>query len=255
MSDASGSRRLPTRCPACKGAMIERMPSAAHGTFMWFHCLFCHHAWKFRVEDPRENANGELTGDLFIVTRRRTKERLGAIAVNAIPEDALKKHLESKTLHGERESRKLQLAIAGLTATLKIAQAEDDRLWKILQRDEHNLRHARAWSSAFHKTEEISKQIKELQARRQHLTSGEYFFESLPSPISSAKTNADGKFTLTLPRQGRYGVVAKASRELFKKKETYFWIVWVSLGGEPSKRLTLSNDNMMGAGSQDSALR
>jgi hypothetical protein len=254
MNEASGSRRLPTRCPACKGAVIERMPSAIHGTFIWFHCVFCNHAWKFRVEDPRTNPNGELTGDVVIVTKRM-KYRLGSVAVNAIPEDALRKHLESKTLHGELESRKLQLAIAGLTATLKMTQAEDDRLWKILQRDENNSQKAEAWSVAFNKTKDITKQIEALQAQRQHLTSGEYFFEGLPSAISTAKTDADGKFRLEIPRRGRYGVVARASRELFKKTETYFWFVWVSLDEQPSKRLTLSNDNIMGAGSPDSALR
>lgn len=246
---------MPTRCPVCKGALIERMPSATHGTFIWFHCLFCNNAWKYRVDDPRETQNGELVGHVLVVTRRRVKYRLGSVVVSAIPEDALKKHLEHKTHQGELESRKLRLAIAGLNATLKTAQAEEDRLWKILQRDEDNSRKADAWSVLFNKTKKITSQIEDLQARRQHLTSGEYFFEDLPAAIATAKTNADGKFRLAIPRRGRYGVVARASRELFKKKETYFWFVWVSLDGQPSKRLTLGNDNMMGAGSADSALQ
>jgi len=42
---------------------------------------------------------------------------------------------------------------------------------------------------------------------------------------------------------------------LLKGKETYYWFVWVSLDGDPSKRLALNNENVMGAGSPDSALQ
>lgn len=255
MVDTSRSLRLPTRCTVCKGAVIERQASPSHGTFVWFHCLFCNHWWKVRIDAPCANPTTELTGDVFIVSRGGIKHKLGLVAVNAIPADALKRHLESKTLQGEHETQKLQRDIDRLTAALRIAQAEDDRLWKILQRDESNSRKGAAWSVAYNKTNDITKRLEDLQARRQHLTSGEYFFEGLPSAIAIAKTDADGRFTLALPHRGRYGIVARASRELFKEHETYFWFVWVSLNGQRSKRLTLSNDNLLGAGSPDLALQ
>jgi hypothetical protein len=47
MSDASGSQRLPTRCPVCKGAGIFRMPNKTPGAVIWFYCAFCKHIWKF----------------------------------------------------------------------------------------------------------------------------------------------------------------------------------------------------------------
>jgi hypothetical protein len=251
----SGSLRLPTRCPVCKGGVIERQPSATHGTFMWFHCLFCNHWWRFRIDAPCANPNVELTGQVFVVTKRGVKYKLGSVAVSAIPEDAFRKYLQNKTLQGELETRKLERDIRRLTAALPKTEAEEDRLWTILQRDETNSHNADAWSAAYSKAKSITKQIEDLQARRAHLRSGEYFFEGLPSGLSSAKTDANGKFTLSVPRQGRYGVVACASRELFKKHETYFWFVWVSPDRESAKRLTLSNHNLLGAGSPDSALR
>ena len=255
MRDASVTVRLPTRCPTCKGSVIERTPSPAHGTFVWFHCLFCNHWWKFRLDDTYANPNGHLTGEVFIVTKAGMTYKLAAVAVTAIPEEPLKKHMESKTAEGELESQKLRREIAGLTATLKMAQADEDRLWKILQRDESNSRKAAAWSVAYNKTKSVTKQIKKLQTERQHLTSGDYFFEGLPSGIATAKTNANGKFSLTIPRKGRYGVVARASRELFKQQETYFWLVWVSLEAQATKRLVLNNDNIMCVGSPDPALK
>ena len=51
MDDASRAPRLPTHCPMCKGKVLQRMPNPTRGTVLWFHCAFCKHTWKFRVED------------------------------------------------------------------------------------------------------------------------------------------------------------------------------------------------------------
>ena len=252
MSDASV--RLPTRCPACKGGVIERMARSSHGSFIWYHCLFCNHYWRFRLDDAPATVDVEVTGSLFIVSRGR-KYRFEFVPVYVITEEALRKHLESKTRHGEVENRKLQRDIDRLTSMLGIAEAEEARLWKIVQADEGNPRKSDAWRFVYNKTKTLTQQIEDLRVRQKTLTSGEYFFDGLPSGISTAKTDADGRFTLAIPSQGRYGVVARASRDLLKGKETYFWFVWVTLDGQSPKRLRLSNDNVMGAGSPDSALR
>ena len=255
MHDVSITPRLPTRCPMCKGGVIERTSNPNQGSFTWFHCLFCNHWWKFRVEGQGTNPNGELTGHVFVVAKSGTKHQLESVEVTAIPEDLLKKHLKSKTLQGETESKKLQRDIDRLAAMLRMAQAEDDRLWQLYQRDQRNAQHANAWSVAYNRAKELTQRLQDLQRQRLHLTSGDYFFEDLPSGISAAKTDANGKYALVIPRRGRYGIVARASRELFKETEAYFWIVWVTLGGQASKRLSLNNDNMLGAGSPQSALQ
>src|SRR5262245_63914219 len=92
--------RLPTRCPACKGGVIQRM-ARAHGS-VWFHCFFCEHNWKFRVEDSRDVPDGELTGDVSVVTPPSGRHSLNRVVLNAIPEDLLKPHLERKTAQCER---------------------------------------------------------------------------------------------------------------------------------------------------------
>jgi Skp family chaperone for outer membrane proteins len=254
MSALSGSPLLPSRCPACKGAVIQRMPGRTQGAFVWFYCFFCNHTWKHRLDDVPANPDGELTGDVFVVSRTGKKHSLASVVLNAIPEDELNAHLEHKTAQRELERAKLQREIDALSAALEEARAEEDRLWNIQKRDEENSRKAKAWSVAFNKTKILTRELEDLQARRQHLTSGEYFFRDIPSPISSAKTDAEGKFTLVIPRNGRYGIVARASRELGEGNQSYFWFVWVSLEGEASKRLLLNDDNIVGVGSPDSAL-
>lgn len=254
MSPVSGATRLPTRCPACKGAVVPRRAGWTHGASTWFYCFFCNHTWK-SLGDARANPDGELTGDVFVVATRKRKHPLGLVALHAIPEDALKQHLERRTAQRELEGGKLQREIDGLAATLEDVRAEEGRLWKIQQQDESDLRKANAWSVAYNKTKKITKQLEDLRKRRQHLTSGDHFLRDLPSAISSATTNPDGTFMLPIPRDGRFGIVARASRELGEEKQTYLWFVWVSLDGALAKRLVLNNDNIVGAGSPDSALQ
>src|SRR4030095_3583161 len=253
MAPVATTPRLPTRCPACKGGVIQRM-ARAHQSF-WFHCFFCNHIWRWRLEDTVVIPDGELTGDVFVVTPRRRRHSLGLVVLSAIPEELLKQHLERKTAQGELERRKLQREIDALARILEEARTEEDRLWKIQERDKDNLRKANSWSLAYNRTKLITRQLEDLRARGGQLKSGEHFFQDLPSAIASAKTQVDGKFTLTIPRDGRYGIVARASRELGEEKKTYHWFVWVSLDGRYSKRLVLNDENIVGAGSPDSALQ
>ena len=253
MSYVTGAPRLPTRCPACKGALIQRT-ARAHAS-VWFHCLFCGHSWKFRLEDVRAVPDGELTGYVFVVTSPGTIHALGRVVLNAIPEDLLKQHLERRTAQCEPEARRLQREIDTLARTLEEARIEEERLWKIQDRDKENLRKANAWSVVYNKTKNLTRQLEELRARRGQLISGDHFFTDLPSAISSANTRADGKFTLAIPREGRYGIVARGCRELGEETQIYCWFVWVSLDGQPSKRLVLNDENVFGAGSPDSVLQ
>lgn len=252
MSPVSGEPRLPTRCPACKGAVIQRM-ARAHAS-IWFHCFFCNHIWKFRLDDGRAVPDGEITGDVFVVTARRKKHSLGRVVLHAIPEDRLKPHLERKTAQGELEIVELQREIDVVAIMLEDARHEEDRLWKIQERDRDDMRKANAWSVAFNRRKSIAQQLDDLRARRGQLISGEHFFQDLPSAVASAKTRADGKFTLAIPRGGRYGIVARGSRDVGDAKQVYCWIVWVSLDGMSSKRLVLNDENLVGAGSPASAL-
>ena len=255
MSPVSGATRLKTRCPACKGTVVERRAGWNHGASSWFYCFFCNHTWKSRGDDARANSDGELTGDVFVVGRRKKRHALVFVVLHAIPEDALKTHLKRKAAQSELESGKLQREIDALATTLARAQAEEDRLWNIQKQDESNLEQAKAWSVAFNNTKKITRELEDLRARRQYLTSGEHFLQDLPPAISSATTNPDGTFTLAIPRDGRYGIVARASREPGEEEPPYLWFVWVSLDGAHAKRLVLNNDNLVGAGSPDSALQ
>jgi hypothetical protein len=217
---------------------------------MWIHCLFCNHWWKFYTEDSYVNKDGELTGEIFIVTNNEITYALESITVSAIPEDLAVEHVEKKLRQREVETQNLRFEIDGMTAALEISQAEEGGLWKILQVDEANSQKAAIWRLAYNKTQSIAKELESLQAQLQHLMSAEYFFEGLPPGISVATTDGNGKFSLVIPRQGRFAIAARGPRDTFRDMEPE-WFVWVSLDGETSKRLALTNDNVLAATPDD----
>lgn len=229
----------------CKGSLIQRIPRPNYGTSITFHCLFCKHIWKVHIEDPCASAAGKIAGEVFVVTKRKVKHRLGSVTITAIPGESLRKHLKSRTLQRALDSEKLHRDIDAGTAALERAQADDERLWQILKRDENNAQKASAWSEAYEKVKSLTQQIERLESQRERLGSEDHFFEGLPSGVSTATTDAEGRFTLEIPRTGQFGLVARASRQLLKGKENYSWLVWVDLDGEPSKHLNLSNGNML----------
>lgn len=82
----------------------------------------------------------------------------------------------------------------------------------------------------------------------------EQLFRELPSGFAFAKTDADGKFALQLDRKETVVLEAHATRLVGHTTETYHWLVRVSLDGEATKRVLLSNDNLITSGSHDSLL-
>lgn len=66
---------------------------------------------------------------------------------------------------------------------------------------------------------------------------------ALGSPVSSVKTDADGKFKLMAPKSGEFVLGASASREVGRSSEAYLWIIAHSLDGKDRGQIFLSNDN------------
>ena len=81
------------------------------------------------------------------------------------------------------------------------------------------------------------------------------YFTQLPHGVATATTDADGKFTLKLPKAGRYVFAARAERKVVDKTEKYYWLVWASVYGNESKTVTLSNNNLADSDSPDSLIQ
>jgi hypothetical protein len=87
--------------------------------------------------------------------------------------------------------------------------------------------------------------IESLSATNSYYHSLEFYFSHLRSPIQTAETDGDGKFTIQVPRKGDYVIVAQAQRVVWSETEKYYWIQPVSLEGERQRVLNLSNSNLI----------
>jgi hypothetical protein len=97
--------------------------------------------------------------------------------------------------------------------------------------------------------------LKQSQAkgRLEHFPTAEFFFENLPPAFGKTMTNSNGEFTFDLPVKGKFGLAARAARQ--QPDEKYYWLVWVSLDGQGSKTVLLSNHNLMTSDSPDSVVK
>jgi hypothetical protein len=196
--------------------------------------------------------NRQLAGDVFVVTRGGTNYKLGLVTVSALAEGVLQKHLARKTRESELEVSKLQPEIDSQTMARDAAEARAAELLQIYFGDVGNQARKAASDEAKTKRAQVGAKLSELILHQNYLKSAQFFYEGLPAAISTAKTDADGKFTIQIPRRRRVAIAARSSRQIGETNEEYFWIVWVNA---QTKRVMLSNDNMMGQGSPESAWR
>ena len=74
--------------------------------------------------------------------------------------------------------------------------------------------------------------------------SGSFYFEAMPTPLRSTKTNSDGRFRLLVPGTGLYAIAATASRHVGDDVEWYYWLIDIDPKVAASQSIMLSNDNM-----------
>lgn len=202
--------------------------------------------------------DGALNGEVFIVTNSGVNLKLGSVTVAVISESVAQNHLNVKKSNGDAEIRKFDAELLKENAAVTAARTEADKLKRAVDPIVSTSKYQsslEAYNTAAGKAVASAKRLAALEEQKEYYTSGRHYFDDLPSSVAVAKTDADGKFTLKMPRVGTFAVTASASRLVGEKTETYNWMVWTSLDGQPSKRLMLSNDNMVGAGSADSAVK
>jgi hypothetical protein len=77
------------------------------------------------------------------------------------------------------------------------------------------------------------KKVDEINERLNQFTGADFYY-GMPPGVASAVSDGDGKFTLTLPKPGKYLLVANGSGN--------YWFIWVKADGR-GQNITLSNAN------------
>ena len=210
-----------------------------------------------------------LDGDVFIVTQGAENVKLGLVEVRILPYEETKNSIAKTKAQAEREVANLRprldtarQALASAERRDKAAGAEytatqnratdaigDDSFDALSQAADAAFNRMMAASEAVGSAKSA---IADLEKQARKLNSGALYFASLPPPAASVKTDADGKFSIPLDRKVIVVLAASATRRLLDKTEDYYWLVTVSLNGQPSKRIFLSNDNLATSDSKDS---
>jgi hypothetical protein len=154
-----------------------------------------------------------MLGSVIVVTSNAENFRLTDVEVAAFPADVMKAFLESKK--PEYESNWKHVIDLGVKCSKEPAENCDDQ------------------------KAEASSRLRSM------------YFEKMPGTAAAVgKTDSDGKFELTVPRTGRYALVASAD---VPDDDQYFWIVWVN-ADESYKTIVLSNHNRLTGQKPDDVL-
>lgn len=229
---------------------------------------------------------GDLNGEIFIVTKGRQNIRLGLVEVRLMPEDEIIKYSSDKVSQLNKEQEKISLKLenaAKMLAEYRNAYLEAHKS-KMLNEVDADLREtknkvdvalgrrpARTTEDEIRdiqadtaiKINDIEKEriyklaqldYEYLKKEASALTSGAFFFNGLPDGKIKIKTDADGKFSLRMKRGQRMALAAQSNRKIMGDDENYYWLIWVSLEGKSNKTIILSNDNLVEANPSESVI-
>lgn len=70
-----------------------------------------------------------------------------------------------------------------------------------------------------------------------------YYFQGIPKPKDTTRTDSEGNFELTLEQGVSYHIIARATLSVGRSRENYHWMVEMTPQGE-SEEIILSNSNV-----------
>lgn len=199
------------------------------------------------TEAPKPNVN--ISGQVFVVTQGKENIKLALVEVGAIPEKDITQSIMSKHSTGLEQQKELKTK---LESAKKSANAASASYARAKRKSEEAFRHVLDGGDYVDAVGEELKlegpaesknsNYKRIKANFDYFDSPNYYFESLPTSIAISKTDADGKFSLSLPA-GKYAIAATSSRNVVNHTELYYWLVLVDTSS-PNQSLMLSNDNL-----------
>lgn len=195
------------------------------------------------IASIQQNARAaEISGEVFVITRAHESVKLGLVTIWAFKPDEI-----SAAIAKTRES--ITPEIEKLKNLQPPAQQLEDQAQNV---NDLLLRYeAKLFSESSDLYIEASLAVKKIEWRLDYLQSAAPFFERLPQPVASTKTDADGKFRLTLPDNSEVIIGAATSRKVADDTENYFWLLKV----KPPTNVTFSNDNSCDTSGSDSVIR
>lgn len=205
-----------------------------------------------------DETNGVLQGEVFIVTKAAENVRLGLVEVVLFSENDITNYVAYRNSRIEVERPDFDKQIADSEKAISELKADfENNKEKLteLSKAANDTAAAQAFAELNKKSIAVIEQIKASEEKaKENWPASSHYFKDLPVPLTSARTDADGRFSLAMPKQGRFAIAAHASRELPNSKEEYYWLVWESLNGKETEKIILGNQNTMSSGSRESVV-
>jgi peptidoglycan hydrolase CwlO-like protein len=200
----------------------------------------------------------ELFGEVFIATKGGVAFKLSSVEVSLIA----RREVDAWMLERMQTSLRLR---DELIPKVKAAEEEAAQAFAAWQSAREKSEAAfKAWtnSSFNEKMKELyreadleagrlrrvhsdkSSEVAQLKYARESLLQGAFFFDSPPPHVARVTTNSEGRFKLTLARDGDWVVIARAERATGARTERYYWVVPVAAPSGGSAELFLTNGNL-----------
>ena len=176
-----------------------------------------------------------IKGEIFAAAKQGQPINLKRVEVNAFSIETLLPYLVER-----REERDDQLWV--LWKKIKAAKTEYDKAFQEVE-------YAFRWD--FDKSEKALKardaaerKLSQLRAQERDLASCGFFFRNLPDPLTSTKTDSEGKFNIRIPGSGSHVLAASATRQASDDVERYYWLKEINPKAGSKQTLILSDDNL-----------
>lgn len=181
----------------------------------------------------------EIKGEVFISTEGGDIKRISGAPIRFYQREQLEKNIADSAKNAAAAMPSYDKAIA--KQKRKLAEEESELA---------GVTDARVMQATMSYISSI-KALKEVWEHLRDAWPHAYYFVNLfPAPEFETRTDADGKFAITLPR-GDWIMVAESSRRVGDSEEWYFWTYPVK--GESGN--ILSNHNLVTSSDPDSVLQ
>jgi hypothetical protein len=194
-----------------------------------------------------------LNGEIFIVTSGQESVKLGLVEVLAFQPDSVGRAVQSVKKKLADEDARFKSVYTQIESLERRAKAAEEEARKAMSNRDRDVKVAvDVWKRAFDLSNDCADLVTRAELHSKYLNSARPFFESLPTAIASAKTDSDGKFTITVPRSGETIICATADRKVANSSEHYYWMVKAPPGR--NALIALSNDNLATSASPQSVI-
>jgi hypothetical protein len=206
----------------------------------------------------KNGRKGTLSGQIFIATKGRQNVKLGATLVNLFDRDAVDTLLGGLYTFVAAKSQRLRLDLTAAEAAERDTKAAAEQAEATVERNQQLFEQGSVLSdggTAINVAREAAAQARDaygsarnrlesLWAQVDYYHSYGFYFSYFRSPILTAETDADGKFTMQIPRTGEYIIGAQTDRLVWNETEVYYWLQPVSLEGQDQRVVNLTNNNL-----------